>query len=237
MNKTKTILNQLGKDFFVEEYTNKKKSCGVIAKELGVSQTAIIPWLRKYDIPRRGVSESQLLVRRTTNNCVCKICGKEFHVGPYQIKRGRGIFCSVECMYKGNSRSLKNGEHPSFQYKFISKDTVGEKNLNFKGGRTILRINEMIGNAKKRGYEFALTLEDIKEYWKQPCYYCGSPVETVGLDRVDNTRGYFKDNVVSCCWDCNRIKMTMTVDGFFEKIIQIYNNNKLWERDESKKSA
>jgi hypothetical protein len=237
MNKTKTILNQLGKDFFVEEYLNKKKSCGIIAKELGVSQTSIIPWLRKYNIQRRNSSESQLLVRRTINNCVCKICGKEFHVGPHQIKRGRGIFCSVECMYKGNSRSLKNGEHPSSRYKFTKEDTVGIKNGNYKDGRTELRIYSIARNAHRRGYEYSLSIEDVKEYWQKPCFYCGSSMETIGLDRVDNTRGYTKDNIVSCCWDCNRIKMTMTQEGFFEKIIQIYNYNKLWEKDEKQISG
>ena len=37
-----------------------------------------------------------------------------------------------------------------------------------------------------------------------------------GIDRVDNTRGYTLDNVVPCCFKCNRAKDTMTKEEFLE---------------------
>lgn len=225
-------LNQLGKEFFVEEYINKKKSSGQIAKDLEVIQPAIMYWLRKYNIPRRNNSECQIVVKRDHDNCFCKTCGKSFHKNPYQIKKGRGIYCSTECMFKAKSIDMMENKHPSSKFKFTKEDSVGELNRNYKDGRAGLKIHSIMRNARVRGYEYSLTVDEVKEYWQKPCFYCGSPMETIGLDRVDNTKGYTKDNIVSCCWDCNRIKMTMTVDGFFEKIIQIYNNNKLWERDD-----
>ena len=34
------------------------------------------------------------------------------------------------------------------------------------------------------------------------CYYCGDP-NRVGCDRIDNSKGHTKNNVVPCCYDCN----------------------------------
>lgn len=34
------------------------------------------------------------------------------------------------------------------------------------------------------------------------CYYCGD-THRLGLDRIDNSKGHTKDNVVICCYDCN----------------------------------
>ena len=39
------------------------------------------------------------------------------------------------------------------------------------------------------------------------CYYCGSTVtETLGFDRIDNTKGHIIGNVLICCELCNTTK-------------------------------
>lgn len=51
-----------------------------------------------------------------------------------------------------------------------------------------------------------------------------------GLDRVNNSKGYTLDNVVSCCFECNRSKNSISLDwiasaylklkehGFYESV-------------------
>lgn len=40
-----------------------------------------------------------------------------------------------------------------------------------------------------------------------PCVYCMSPTGNgIGLDRLDNSRGYFENNVVPCCGNCNLMR-------------------------------
>ena len=39
-----------------------------------------------------------------------------------------------------------------------------------------------------------------------------------GLDRIDSTKSHTPDNIVSCCWTCNRMKGDMPYDEFIEHI-------------------
>lgn len=67
-------------------------------------------------------------------------------------------------------------------------------------------------DAKRRGIEFNLTFEQWHTEVQKTCHYCrdllGKRSETtVGLDRLDNTKGYVAGNVVSACIACNKIKL------------------------------
>lgn len=75
----------------------------------------------------------------------------------------------------------------------------------------------------KRGYSFSLTLEQFKSFWGKPCYYCGGEIEGIGIDRIDNTMGYEINNCVPCCIDCNKMKMTQTLNEFINRCKVIAN--------------
>lgn len=47
------------KDYLAEEYVNKQRSAAEIATEHGVTEAAILFWMRKHGIPRRTVSEAR----------------------------------------------------------------------------------------------------------------------------------------------------------------------------------
>lgn len=85
--------------------------------------------------------------------------------------------------------------------------------------------------AKKRNYVWELKDEEVKELNKQNCFYCGSepkqkykaksgPYVYNGLDRVDNSKGYNRFNVVPCCGLCNRAKSNMEQSVFESWILQ-----------------
>jgi hypothetical protein len=78
-----------------------------------------------------------------------------------------------------------------------------------------------------------LTIKDIEELCLSRCYYCGLEycnelrVEEFvlrynGLDRIDNSRGHYRDNVVPCCKYCNYLKLDGTQEEFFERVNRIY---------------
>ena len=68
------------------------------------------------------------------------------------------------------------------------------------------RFKKYVRSAAERGYKFELTFPQFMVFWKKPCTHCGAPIETIGLDRVDSTIPYQRDNVEPCCRLCNSMK-------------------------------
>jgi hypothetical protein len=65
--------------------------------------------------------------------------------------------------------------------------------------------------AKKRKIDWQITFFDYLKLCNQSCFYCDNKLGkivlyNIGLDRLDNNKGYIIDNVVSCCESCNMVK-------------------------------
>lgn len=86
--------------------------------------------------------------------------------------------------------------------------------------------------AKKRNLEYSLTEEQVIILISRPCKYCKISPSQIrnrgkhqliynGIDRIDNTIGYTKDNCVSCCKTCNMMKRDLTVKEFLNHIKKI----------------
>lgn len=108
------------------------------------------------------------------------------------------------------------------------------------GYRAILYVYKK--HAKDRGFPFDLNYDYFKELTKGNCHYCGIepiqvyqlknpktgkirsgvPITYNGVDRVDSTKGYFNDNVVTCCKICNRAKSNLSLDDFKDWINRVY---------------
>lgn len=80
--------------------------------------------------------------------------------------------------------------------------------------------------AAKRGYAFSLTFEDFLPLFHGKCNYCGK-LDARGIDRVDNSVGYVKENCVSCCEICNKMKWKFTQQDFLKQVKQIYESSNL----------
>lgn len=75
-------------------------------------------------------------------------------------------------------------------------------------------------NSETRGLPFDLKLADVRRLLSRKCCYytgvklCDEPVATGGpvppnkrtVDRVDNTKGYIRGNVVACAHNANQLK-------------------------------
>jgi hypothetical protein len=93
--------------------------------------------------------------------------------------------------------------------------------------------------AKSRGLEWAISFEDYCHLLNYKCTYCGGPLpETkVGLDRIDNNKGYSLDNVVPCCYYCNHLRsdaftheefLEFSKTDLFKKILERSHKRKLF---------
>lgn len=87
------------------------------------------------------------------------------------------------------------------------------------------QYKDYVKSAKLRNHSFDLTLEELKELSFKKCYYCDSikDKEINGIDRINNDLGYDKENCVSCCTICNRMKIYYH-PLFFIQLCRIYSS-------------
>jgi hypothetical protein len=79
---------------------------------------------------------------------------------------------------------------------------------------------------KRRKLKWALTKEEFMTFWQKSCIYCGDTISTIGLDRIDNSKGYTLNNVVPCCWICNYMKNSRTKEEFLSQCRKIIAHDK-----------
>ena len=92
----------------------------------------------------------------------------------------------------------------AMKYSTKSRGIPGNKYNSYKSG------------AKARGQEFKLTFGAFKKRITQPCAYCGS-TSKIGVDRLDNKKGYTLENSIPCCTTCNMMKRDYTAEEFINK--------------------
>jgi len=61
------------------------------------------------------------------------------------------------------------------------------------------RLNSIKSSAKTRGIEYHLSDEEALSILGQNCFYCDGK-ESIGIDRVDSSKGYATDNTHACCY-------------------------------------
>ncbi len=76
-------------------------------------------------------------------------------------------------------------------------------------------------SAKRRRIDFEITLEDFKAIWADVCPVFGTPFDKTGaryhptgrsFDRLDNSKGYVKGNVLCISMRANGLKKDATIE-------------------------
>jgi len=67
---------------------------------------------------------------------------------------------------------------------------------------------------KKKGRENDLTLEFVQSSMKDGCRYCGEHELRMTLDRIDNSKGHLRDNVIPACLRCNYARGNMPYEAW-----------------------
>jgi len=142
---------------------------------------------------------------------ICSCCKIEKSSTDFGVDKNRKdglyVYCR-NCARIKNAKSIKKirKENPEKAKEQSKKDkqTISGKYREYKDG------------AKKRNITFNLTKNDFETFWQKPCHYCDAPINTIGIDRKDNSIGYTLDNCLSCCTTCNRGKRESTYEEFIE---------------------
>ena len=161
--------------------------------------------------------------------CQCDCGNKKVVVGD-NLSSGKSNSCG--CLKaeflakKGNQWGLYEDREIALlkvQYSHLKRRN---KNMGFGDVldfETFTRLSK--GSCKYCGLEYSKEIEDILNESKKSKRLSDHILKCNGIDRVDNKKGYIKDNCVSCCKYCNFAKHTMTEDEFYKWIKKVYEYN------------
>lgn len=190
----------------------ESKSCGCLQRELASKQ---------FTVDMVGQIHGRLIVIERYGHdgfgnitwlCRCD-CGNEKVIAGASLRSGNTRSCG--CLQKERASEVHS----------LPEGVAAFNDL----------LSKMQHGAESRGYEWQLTDEQVARLTKQPCHYCGVAPAQIhggtkyngdyiynGIDRVNNKGGYMIDNVVSCCFKCNRMKSAMTLEEFRSQVLSIY---------------
>jgi len=135
----------------------------------------------------------------------CRLCSKEY-AKAYRKKNQESASLYRKDYYNSNKESCKSA---CKVWHDANKDLV-RKMQNKSIRKPISRFKTSKKTAIKRNKNWSITMEEYFSIISQECYYCngyfGKVEVGIGLDRLDNIKGYELSNVVSCCYPCNKIK-------------------------------
>ena len=106
-------------------------------------------------------------------------------------------------IYNLNYNGVKARYYRKEKYKTPKEILFGkQREIKPRNKSIVRRVQAYRLRDKQKGLKNDLELNWVREFVKQPCIYC-EDTEDIGLDRIDNTKGHTKDNVVPCCYACN----------------------------------
>lgn len=87
------------------------------------------------------------------------------------------------------------------------------------------QYTRLLRDSAHRYITVQISFEDFIKLVNLPCKYCGETEKRRGLDRVNNEKGYSKENLASCCKICNYMKRNYTKTDFLNHVKKIYKHN------------
>ena len=165
--------------------------------------------------------------------------------GSYNYRGSLSVVATWMCQCDCGNKTVVHGAHlrsGATQSCSCLVGTVGPGRRLPKGESAFRRIvRSYARSAAKADRVWELTNREAKTLMGQPCHYCGGEPNNIsfakkdngafiynGLDRLDNSKGYTLENVVPCCWACNRAKGKGTYQEFLTWLDQIA----AWRRKE-----
>jgi hypothetical protein len=171
------------------------------------------------------------------------------HVG-YDHSNKLIVLCRCECgnlkKVRKNNLGCSTNSCGCYKKEYIKK--TYSKSLEH------LEIMRTLNACRRKTKDTNLTYDVVKQLIFSNCFYCEQKpedieitsgkfftaknkkqIKRVGIDRINNNIGYYKNNVVPCCLVCNTIKRDFSVDSLIPKLsVMIKNIKSLYDSQKEK---
>ena len=162
--------------------------------------------------------------------CRCD-CGNEKIVVSDNLSSGKSKSCgclNAEFLAKkGNQFGLYENRQKAMlkvQYSHLKR-----RHSNNKMCGEVIDFETFVTLSKSKctycGLEHSKEITDRANEKKQGKLLSQEVLKVNGIDRVDSTMGYTKENSVTCCKTCNFAKHTMSKHDFYDWIKRVYDYN------------
>jgi hypothetical protein len=144
--------------------------------------------------------------------CDCKSCKKASDKARYEANKEK-----IKALHKAYREANKEKiEAQKKDYYEANPEKIkAQKKAYYKTPAG--KFSQYKNNANQRGIPFLMEFQQFEGLWGKPCFYCGAEIKTIGLDRIDNNGPYHIDNVVPCCWSCNKSKGALPLEEWLER--------------------
>ena len=195
------MVNRVGKGNF----------CKLICQECGFEKIMTVGKLTDTKRVYQGNCFACYRALNGKENKKCRKCNKLLHISNFRFSKttsdSLSRWCN-NCIEDNLKKTLPHRQKHSFKKRRSDPDHV------------YYRIKK---NAESRKLEFSISMDDFMLHWNKPCFYCGD-ITINGLDRINNSTGYTKNNLISCCPKCNVMKMKLDYDDFICHVFKIQKN-------------
>lgn len=122
--------------------------------------------------------------------------------------------CYARQKERGGAEFLRKNVERVSAYVHANRDAFNTRRRhNFRH-----QLNRIKKQAKDRGYVFELSEDTVRNLLEDTCVYCGAEADPFNtIDRLDNSRGYHADNVITCCNTCNMTKVCLDPSTYIER--------------------
>lgn len=154
------------------------------------------------------------------------------------------VKCSCGEIRKMSSAQLKRTKRCS-NCRILKLKRTGKDSITYQGTKNIPKTfySSILNSAKKRNIDFNITIDILEDlYIKQNgrCAYTNLPIvvgnnkkeTTASVDRIDNSKGYYVDNIQFVHKHINSMKLDFTEEYFFRMVSLIFKNKIIGVKNE-----
>lgn len=187
--------------------TNMRYGRLLVIKHAGKDKRNKHLWLCKCDCGNEKVVVADNLSSGKSKSCGC--LKREF-----LAKKGNQFG-----LYKDRQKAMMKVQYSHLKRRHSNNQMSGEI-IDFE---TFSLLSK--SRCKYCGLEYSKEIEDRLNESKNKKRLSDEVLKVNGIDRIDPSVGYTKENSVSCCKYCNFAKHTMNEDNFYKWIRRVYEYN------------